>query len=95
MKDEMAEGVTRVWFAGVGGTMSEMALTVEATFENGVFVPVQRPALGENERVRLTVERINGAETGGGALAACRRIVIDPELAREIGSSPAFHPDET
>jgi len=71
-----------------------MALTIEATFENGVFVPVQRPALGEKERVRLTVEPINGAEPGGGALAPRRRIVIDPELAREIASSPVFHPDE-
>ena len=29
-----------------------MAQTVEATYENGVFVPARPPALAEHERVR-------------------------------------------
>ena len=72
-----------------------MPLTLEATFENGVFVPAERPALGEHERVRLTVEPIDGTKPVATVLPNPRRVVIDPQLAREIASSAAFHPDET
>ena len=34
-----------------------MTLKVDASFEDGVFVPAQRPALADRERVRLTIER--------------------------------------
>ncbi len=33
-----------------------MALKVDASFDDGVFVPAQRPALADHERVRLTIE---------------------------------------
>ena len=33
-----------------------MSLKVNASFENGVFVPAKRPGLVEHERVCLTVE---------------------------------------
>jgi predicted DNA-binding antitoxin AbrB/MazE fold protein len=33
-----------------------MALNVDASFEDGVFVPARRPTLVEGERVRLTIE---------------------------------------
>ena len=33
-----------------------MALKVDATFTDGVFVPAQRPNLADQERVRLTIE---------------------------------------
>ena len=33
-----------------------MALKVDASFENGVFVPAKPPGLAERERVRLTIE---------------------------------------
>jgi hypothetical protein len=35
-----------------------MAFKVDASFENGVFVPTQRPGLSERERVRLTIEPV-------------------------------------
>lgn len=75
-----------------------MGLTIEAVYENGVFVPAQWPALAEHERVRLTVEPVAGAGTPGGARPAAdprrgERIKIDPDLAREIASSAEFHPD--
>jgi predicted DNA-binding antitoxin AbrB/MazE fold protein len=33
-----------------------MALKVDATFEDGVFVPARRPVLAHGDRVRLTIE---------------------------------------
>ena len=33
-----------------------MTLKVDASFEDGVFVPAKRPALADRERVRLTIE---------------------------------------
>jgi predicted DNA-binding antitoxin AbrB/MazE fold protein len=33
-----------------------MSLKVDASFENGVFVPAHRPDLADRERVRLTIE---------------------------------------
>jgi predicted DNA-binding antitoxin AbrB/MazE fold protein len=35
--------------------------TVEAVFEDGVFRPLRPPNLLEGERVRLTVESVDGA----------------------------------
>jgi predicted DNA-binding antitoxin AbrB/MazE fold protein len=77
-----------------------MAITIDAVFENGVFVPAQRPALAENERVRLTVEPV-----GVGAGSAGRtdpvewrrrhRIALDPRLAEDIARSPEFLPEES
>lgn len=73
-----------------------MALTIEATYENGVFVPVQPVDLVNHERVRLTVER----RTGPAAVEAVRwwrdhRIQIDPQLAQEIARSPEFDIEES
>jgi predicted DNA-binding antitoxin AbrB/MazE fold protein len=34
--------------------------TVDAVFQDGVFKPAQRPDLSEGERVRITVERVEG-----------------------------------
>jgi hypothetical protein len=34
-----------------------MVLKIDASFENGVFVPSSRPGLADRERVRLTIER--------------------------------------
>ena len=72
-----------------------MAVTIEATYENGVFVPARRPALADRQRVRLTIEPVI-ATTGAGpppSVGPARgRIRIDLALAREIASSPVFHP---
>jgi predicted DNA-binding antitoxin AbrB/MazE fold protein len=72
-----------------------MALTVEATFENGVFVPVQRPALQEHERVRLTIELMAVNSSGLEDIRRRRgqRIRLDAELARQIACSPEFELD--
>ena len=72
-----------------------MALVVEATFENGVFVPAQRPALPEHERVRLTIEPVAVKTSGLEDIRRRRgrRIRLDTELAHQIASSPEFDLD--
>ena len=72
-----------------------MSLTVEATFENGVFVPTQRPTLADHERVRLTVETIAPAPQRLQTVRLRRdqRIRLDPTLAQDIAQSPEFDPD--
>jgi predicted DNA-binding antitoxin AbrB/MazE fold protein len=70
-----------------------MTLKVEATYENGVFVPVQPPALADHERVRLTIETDIEAPTVGTVIRR-QRIVLDPQLTREIAISPEFLPEE-
>lgn len=73
-----------------------MAITIEATYENGVFVPVQTVDLADNERVRLTIEPpvvpdpVEVVRSWRG-----NRIQIDPDDAREIASSPEFLPEES
>ena len=73
-----------------------MTLTIEATYENGVFVPVQPVDLVNHERVRLTVER----PTGRSAVEDVRwwrehRIKADPELAQAIAQSAEFNIEES
>jgi hypothetical protein len=72
-----------------------MSLTVEATNENGVFVPLQRPASADHERVRLTVEPIS-SPTSAAEIVRHRRencIQLDPQLAQEIALSKELRPD--
>jgi predicted DNA-binding antitoxin AbrB/MazE fold protein len=73
-----------------------MTLTIEATYQNGVFVPDQRLELADHERVRLTVERPAGP-TALDIVRSVRgnRIQIDPDRAREIALSPEFLPEES
>ena len=73
-----------------------MTFTIEARYENGVFVPVQPVNLVNHERVRLTVER----PTGLSPLEIVRRrrdhrIQGDPQLAQEIARSPEFNIEES
>jgi predicted DNA-binding antitoxin AbrB/MazE fold protein len=78
-----------------------MTLTIEANYRNGVFVPAERPALTEDARVRLVIEPIASGPlhvTNDGRADPFqnhRRIEIDPELAREIATSPEFLPEES
>ena len=72
-----------------------MALSIEATFENGVFVPKTRPALTDHEKVRLLVEPLPSTAEEVIERTRHHRIQIDPELAREIASSPEFLPEES
>ena len=71
-----------------------MVMTIDATFENGVFVPAERPVLADHERVRLVVEPIVPVAA---RLEMIRRrqeqrIRVDPVLAREIALSAEFDP---
>lgn len=61
-----------------------MGIVVEATYENGVFRPLQRVHLPEHGRVRLVVEPESDDDWGppGG------RIVINPDLAHAIAEDP-------
>jgi hypothetical protein len=70
-------------------------LTVEATFENGAFVPVERPALQERERVRLTIEpmAVNSSGLEEIRRRRGRRIRLDAQLAHQIATSPEFDLD--
>lgn len=64
-----------------------MTLSIDAIFENGVFVPVTRPALTDHERVRLTVEPVVSSSKSPKQIIQERRnhrIKIDGNLAREI-----------
>jgi predicted DNA-binding antitoxin AbrB/MazE fold protein len=73
-----------------------MAITIAATYENGVFVPDQRVDLADHERVRLTVER--PAEPTALEIVLSRRenrIQINPDDALEIARSPEFLPEES
>jgi predicted DNA-binding antitoxin AbrB/MazE fold protein len=72
-----------------------MTLTVEATYENGVFVPAQKPTLADHQRVRLTVESVGSAPAGvePARRRRDRRIVLESNLAQEIAESPEFNPD--
>jgi predicted DNA-binding antitoxin AbrB/MazE fold protein len=73
-----------------------MTLTIDATYENGVFVPVQRLDLPDHERVRLTVEPIAPPLSALEIIQRRRgrRIQGDPQLAQEIARSPEFLPEE-
>jgi hypothetical protein len=72
-----------------------MAFTVEATLENGVFVPVERPALRDHERVRLTIEpmAVNSSGPEDIRRRRGRRIRLDADLAHQVASSSEFDLD--
>ncbi len=72
-----------------------MSLTVEATYENGVFVPLQRPALADHERVRLTIEHI-ASPTSAAETVRRRgenRLQLEPQLSHEIALSKELRPE--
>jgi hypothetical protein len=71
-----------------------MSLKIDASFENGVFVPAQMPTLADQARVRLTVEQVHSAP-------AQRQVIGPVEDWRPIGARSNcilvialdFHPD--
>jgi Protein of unknown function DUF104 len=73
-----------------------MAQSIEATYENGVFVRAQNPTLADHERVRFTVEPLSTPPTGSPPTPRHngRRIQLDSRLAQEIARASEFHPDE-
>jgi predicted DNA-binding antitoxin AbrB/MazE fold protein len=69
-----------------------MALKVDASFENGVFVPVNRPGLAERERVRLTVEPVADAQADSKGFSH-RDDFSDLASRTGLTVSLDFHPD--
>jgi predicted DNA-binding antitoxin AbrB/MazE fold protein len=70
-----------------------MTQTIEATYENGVFVPVHPPALADHDRVRLTVEPICAADASALDIVKrgrTERLIVDPSIAADIALSPEF-----
>jgi predicted DNA-binding antitoxin AbrB/MazE fold protein len=71
-----------------------MTLKIDATYERGVFVPSGPMPLAEHQRVRLTVESSAPADESVAATALearkKKRIILDPEFAREIATSAEF-----
>ena len=65
---------------------------IDATFKNGVFVPVQRPSLADHERVRLIIEPISTPIQRLEIVGHRRdgRIRLSAALAQEIAVSPEF-----
>jgi Protein of unknown function DUF104 len=71
-----------------------MALKVDATFEDGVFVPARRPALADRERVRLTIEQcaatvVEGTGVSGVESPMGLGLRTHHNQALDLG----FHPD--
>ena len=73
-----------------------MVRAVEATYENGVFVPATPPGLEEHARVRLVIEPVPDADGARKQIAHRRgqRIRLDPEVARYIAQSSEVTPEE-
>ncbi len=69
-----------------------MTVHIEAVYENGVFVPRERPNLAEHDRVRLTVETVYSVLPPGEIVRRRRkhRIQLDPQTAQAIAESPEF-----
>jgi predicted DNA-binding antitoxin AbrB/MazE fold protein len=70
-----------------------MSITIEATYEGGVLIPVAPLPFKEHEKVRLTVEsdvsltrRTAGMLRWSGDAETLRRLAEDPEFG--VGESP-------
>ncbi len=71
-----------------------MILKVDASFENGVFVPANRPALADRERVRLTIEA--AANTRGESQRFGDRddsVDLGSRTSHNLAIALDFHPD--
>ena len=61
-----------------------MKVQIEAVYENGVFRPKMPPTgIADRETVCLRIERSDLLHQ-----QAERRIVLEPDIARQIGDSP-------
>lgn len=68
-----------------------MALKVDASFEGGVFVPAQRPALADRERVRLTIE--TAGKTAAISSQAAGLVNPGAQTDHNLATALDFHPD--
>ena len=71
-----------------------MALKVDATFEDGVFVPARRPVLAHGDRVRLTIEPAANA-VAAAAGPNQRGSLMNPgsRTDHQMAAALDFHPD--
>jgi Protein of unknown function DUF104 len=71
-----------------------MALKVDASFEKGVFVPDQRPALADRERVRLTIEAAAASpEKSAGSSLGGDPINRGSRTGTHLAIALDYHPD--
>jgi predicted DNA-binding antitoxin AbrB/MazE fold protein len=67
-----------------------MSVSIDATYENGVFVPTQQPPLKDHTRVRLQVEiRGSVAEKTAGLVEFDGTLTEYLEIARMSEEDPA------
>jgi predicted DNA-binding antitoxin AbrB/MazE fold protein len=70
-----------------------MAITVEATYENGVLKPAQPLPLAENERVRLAVHRSTDIQAALDAVERSYDLLSwngDAETVRRVAEDDEF-----
>jgi hypothetical protein len=71
-----------------------MLLKVDASFENGVFVPAQLPALADRERVRLTIEAAaTSREKSAGSIQGSHPDDQGSRIGNQLAIALDFHPD--
>jgi Protein of unknown function DUF104 len=71
-----------------------MLLKGDASFENGVFVPPQRPALADRERVRLTIEAAaSSREKSAGSIQGGHPDDQGSRTGNQLAIALDFHPD--
>jgi hypothetical protein len=70
-----------------------MALKVDATFEDGVFVPARRPVLAHGDRVRLTIEPAAPAMAAAGSNQDGSLINPGSRTDHALALALDFHPD--
>ena len=64
-----------------------MAITIEATYENGVLKPSQPLPLKEHQKVQVTVEP---AQTWAERTAGLLSWTGDPEIVQRIAKEPEY-----
>ncbi len=71
-----------------------MALKVDASFENGVFIPAERPRLAESARVRLTIETRLSEQTNSSSPPSDQGLShVGLPTDRDRAVALDFHPD--
>ena len=84
-KDDFAN--SSKWYDGWRFMETEMPLTFEAIYENGVLKPAQPLPLKEHDKVRVTIEsELTWAERTAGLL----QWTGDPQLLRQIAEDDEF-----
>ena len=72
-----------------------MAFKIDASFENGVFVPANRPSLAERERVRLTIESVDSIQADFKSFGRQEEVCnnLGEQNDRNVAITLDYHPD--